>query len=120
MAVSAPSLASAHAHVSGDSLYDKLNSKWHQPALLVFMAIVLGALGRAPGAGLPNLCDGLAAGEGGRDFRIVVSVADQIGSFALRLCVGDAYRHLGAAKRFYRNVAQMVDCCAGYSVLASL
>ena len=41
MAVSAPSLASSHAHVSGDSLYDKLNSKWHKPALLAFMAVVL-------------------------------------------------------------------------------
>ena len=45
MAVSAPSLTSSHAHVSGDSIYDKLNSKWHKPALLVFMAIVLGHWG---------------------------------------------------------------------------
>ena len=45
MAVSAPSLATTHAHVCGDSLYDKLNSKWHKPALLGFMAIVLGHWG---------------------------------------------------------------------------
>jgi hypothetical protein len=41
MAVSAPSLASSRAHISGDSIYDKLNSKWHKPALLGFMAVVL-------------------------------------------------------------------------------
>ena len=41
MAVSASSLAGTHAHVSGDSIYDKLNSKWHKPALLGFMAVVL-------------------------------------------------------------------------------
>jgi hypothetical protein len=45
MAVSAASLASTHAHVSGDSIYDKLNSKWHKPALLGLMAIVLGHWG---------------------------------------------------------------------------
>jgi len=42
MAVSSPSIQSAHfASASGTSLYDKLNSVWHERALLVFMFIVL-------------------------------------------------------------------------------
>jgi hypothetical protein len=45
MAASSPVITRTHANVSGDSLYDKLNSKWHKPALLVFMAIVLGHWG---------------------------------------------------------------------------
>ena len=45
MAASAPTIERTHAHVSGDSLYDKLNSKWHKPALLAFMAVVLGHWG---------------------------------------------------------------------------
>src|SRR5271167_437866 len=42
MAVSTPAISSAHIPAAtGSSLYDKLNSMWHERALQVFMAIVL-------------------------------------------------------------------------------
>jgi hypothetical protein len=42
MATSNPSIASASlVSSSGQSIYDKLNSQWHEPALITFMAIVL-------------------------------------------------------------------------------
>jgi hypothetical protein len=42
MAVSTPSIQSARlTSEAGPSLYDKLNTKWHERALQVFMAIVL-------------------------------------------------------------------------------
>jgi hypothetical protein len=42
MAVSTPTIQSAHfPAATGSSLYDKLNSTWHERALQVFMAIVL-------------------------------------------------------------------------------
>jgi hypothetical protein len=42
MAASAPSIPSAHLMSdAGSSFYEKLNSKWHERALQVFMAIVL-------------------------------------------------------------------------------
>src|SRR5271154_3769636 len=42
MAVSSPAIHSAHySAAAGDSLYDKLNSVWHERALQIFMAIVL-------------------------------------------------------------------------------
>jgi hypothetical protein len=42
MAVSSPSIASAHfASATSASFYDKLNSVWHERALQIFMAIVL-------------------------------------------------------------------------------
>jgi hypothetical protein len=42
MAVSAPSIHSATlTSDAGSSFYDKLNSKWHERALQIFMAIVL-------------------------------------------------------------------------------
>ena len=41
MAVSSPSIQSAHFATSTTSLYDKLNSVWHERALQIFMAIVL-------------------------------------------------------------------------------
>jgi hypothetical protein len=42
MAVSTPAISSAHIPAAtGSSLYDKLNSTWHERALQVFMAIVL-------------------------------------------------------------------------------
>jgi hypothetical protein len=42
MAVSSPAITSAHIPAAaGSSLYDKLNSTWHERALQVFMAIVL-------------------------------------------------------------------------------
>ena len=42
MAVSSPAISSAHIPAAtGSSLYDKLNSTWHERALQVFMAIVL-------------------------------------------------------------------------------
>jgi hypothetical protein len=42
MAVSSPSVQSTHlASATGTSLYDKLNSVWHERALQVFMFIVL-------------------------------------------------------------------------------
>src|SRR5271163_1167390 len=42
MAVSSPSIQSAHFEAaSGASLYEKLNSVWHERALQVFMFIVL-------------------------------------------------------------------------------
>jgi hypothetical protein len=42
MAASVPMVSNAHAAITGDSLHDKLNSKWHKPALYIFMAIVIG------------------------------------------------------------------------------
>ena len=46
MAASNPSIPHiATAPASSQSLYDKLNSQWHERALLVFMAIVLGHWG---------------------------------------------------------------------------
>jgi hypothetical protein len=42
MAASAPIVSNAHTHVTGESFYDKLNSKWHKPALWAFMIVVLG------------------------------------------------------------------------------
>jgi hypothetical protein len=45
MGMSATIESARHAGVSGDSIYDKLNSKWHKPALLVLMAITLGHWG---------------------------------------------------------------------------
>ena len=42
MAASVPMVSNAHASVTGDSIRDKLNSKWHKPALYAFMAIVIG------------------------------------------------------------------------------
>ena len=46
MAASNPSIPHiAMASSSSQSFYDKLNSQWHERALLAFMAIVLGALG---------------------------------------------------------------------------
>lgn len=42
MAVSSPAISSTHIPAAaGSSLYDKLNSTWHERALQVFMAIVL-------------------------------------------------------------------------------
>ncbi len=42
MAVSTPAISGAHIPAAaGSSLYDKLNSTWHERALQVFMAIVL-------------------------------------------------------------------------------
>lgn len=42
MAVSTPAIHGAHYQLaSGSSLYDKLNSVWHERALQIFMAIVL-------------------------------------------------------------------------------
>jgi hypothetical protein len=42
MAVSAPGIQSApFAPAAGSSLYEKLNSKWHERTLQIFMAIVL-------------------------------------------------------------------------------
>jgi hypothetical protein len=42
MAVSTPAISNAHFRAAtGSSLYDKLNSTWHERALQVFMAIVL-------------------------------------------------------------------------------
>src|SRR6202166_5463664 len=41
MAVTAPGIQSLRSSFAGESFYDKLNSKWHKPALLGFMAIVL-------------------------------------------------------------------------------
>src|SRR6202451_4559378 len=42
MAVSAPSIQSAHlTSDAGSSFYEKLNSKWHERALMIFMAVVL-------------------------------------------------------------------------------
>jgi hypothetical protein len=40
MAVSTPAITHYPA-VTGSSLYDKLNSKWHERALQIFMAVVL-------------------------------------------------------------------------------
>jgi hypothetical protein len=42
MVVSSPSIQSAHfASATGTSLYDKLNSVWHERALQLFMVVVL-------------------------------------------------------------------------------
>src|SRR6202166_5310906 len=41
MAVTAPGIQSLRSSFAGESFYDKLISKWHKPALLGFMAIVL-------------------------------------------------------------------------------
>ncbi len=73
------------------------NSQWHKPALLGFAVIVLAHWGEHLVQAY-HRCDGLAAGEGGRDIGFVVSVAHQVGSIAIQLCVGDAYWHLGFVK----------------------
>ena len=62
------------------SFYDKLNSKWHERALQLFMVIVLRSLGGAHCSGLPNLCHGLAAAESFRFAGIVLSMDDQDGN----------------------------------------
>src|SRR5450755_189654 len=41
MSASASTIERTHASVTDESFYDKLNSQWHKPALLTFMAIVL-------------------------------------------------------------------------------
>ena len=83
MSLSSPSLANIEiATAHQPSFYEKLNTRWHERALQVFMVIVLGPLGRASCSGLSNLRNGLAAAESQRHSWIVVSLADS----SRRLC----------------------------------
>ncbi len=51
----------ATASIAGESFLQKLNAKWHERALQLFMVIVLAHWARASGAGLADLGDALAA-----------------------------------------------------------
>ena len=65
MAVSNPAVPNIHsAPGTNAGFYEKLNTRWHERGLQIFMLIVLGALGRASCPGLPDLCHGMAAPEG--------------------------------------------------------
>src|SRR5262249_12969447 len=62
-----------------------------------------GALGRAPAPGLPDLRPRMAGAGSTRSARLFLSVADQIGSAALRLRARDARRPLDAPFGVHRR-----------------
>jgi len=66
-------------------------------------------MGRAFVSGLSDLCHGLAETQGQRAVGPLVSLADQVGSPALRLRAGDVDWNLGLAQRLYRHGPHLVD-----------
>jgi hypothetical protein len=97
MAVSAQNIqAVAACSVEKPGLMEKLNTSWHKPALLTFMAIVIGQLGRASFSGLSDLCPALAAAEGARNAWFGLPVDGKNGDLALWICPHHADRIMGA------------------------
>src|SRR6185312_5758721 len=100
------------------SFHDKLNAEWHERALQLFMVIVLGHWAEHLVQAYQNLGPSLAACEGGRHSRALLSLAHSIGSPPLRFCDRHADRHLGTPPGLHRAFQDMVDHLARHSVLA--
>ena len=107
MAVSTPAMPQIHtAPAANASFYEKLNSRWHERALQVFMFIVLAHWGEHLVQAYQIYVMGWPRPEGQWHSWTVVSLADQVRSAALRLCHGHADRHLGAAQGIHRRLAK--------------
>src|SRR5215831_3830394 len=79
-----------------------------------------GTLGGTCGPGMADLCARMAGASRWRRAGSFLSVAGPFGGVALQLRADHAGWNLGASQGVHRNLTQMVDRCAGHSVLASL
>src|SRR5262249_2783877 len=79
-----------------------------------------GTLGRTCGPGVADLCAGMAGASCWGSPGPFLSMAGALGGAALQLRLDHAGWNLGASQRIHRDLTQMVDSCAGHSVLASL
>src|SRR5215469_923435 len=79
-----------------------------------------GTLGRTCGPGVADLCLGMAGASCWRRPGSFLSVARPFRGAALRLRADHVDWNLAATQGVHRGLTQMVDGCAGHSVLASL
>lgn len=105
---------------SGPSLYEKLNSVWHERALQIFMVIVLAHWGehlvQEYQVYVLHWPRPKAGGILGLWYPWLITSEWLHYGYAIVMLIGIFW---GAAQRIYRSGAEVVDGCPGDSVLAS-